>query len=200
MRNFFFAALLFFPLRPQAAEFCTKWAAPVRAGVLDHELIEEASGLAYSSRFQRLYHVNDSGDGPYFYQSSVSGRGTRRIEVLGFEPQDVEAMGLGPCGKGTCVFIGDIGAGNRIDITLIGNGVNLAKRLESACEPCRIMFDSATKNLLMHSTLAENALEKRHFQMKHHDELLEAYEYNPFVDTAEELGAAMKKYQKVLNI
>jgi class 3 adenylate cyclase len=46
------------------------------------------------------------------------------------------------------VVLGDLGEFRRVDFTLIGHGVNLAKRFESACEPFRILMGTTTHVLL----------------------------------------------------
>src|SRR3970282_324881 len=56
------------------------------AGALEQPHIDEASGIAVSSRFPgRLYHVNDSGSGPYFYVSDLNGGKTRAVRIEGFD-------------------------------------------------------------------------------------------------------------------
>jgi len=79
-------------------------------GQLDHSIINEASGLAVSSFEDRLYHINDSGDGPYFYQTDLTGKNTKKIEIENFVPVDVEDLAYGNClDNKNCLFIGDIG-------------------------------------------------------------------------------------------
>lgn len=91
-------------------------------GALDHTMLPEASGLAASRQYpDRLYHVNDSGDGPFFYLTDLRGKHTRRVRISGFEANgaDVEDISLGPCpGQRTCLFIGDIGDNLRLRPTL----------------------------------------------------------------------------------
>lgn len=84
----------------------------VEHGSLDVELIAEASGLAISqSKPHLLYHINDSGDGPYLYVTDQDGSNVRKITVSGFIPKDVEDLTLGTCpdGTGNCIYIADIG-------------------------------------------------------------------------------------------
>lgn len=88
---------------------CLAWEEPTLVGQLD-AMVPEASGLAVSRQFRRLYHINDSGDGGVFYISRKDGTQTRAVSVEGFKPFDVEEITLGPCSNGkTCLFIGDIG-------------------------------------------------------------------------------------------
>ncbi len=96
---------------PSEAAICKAWAAPQKIGVLDVAVIKEASGIAASRRFPgRLYHNNDSGDGPNIYVTDPAGRGTRTVTIAGFTPVDVEDIAVGPCAENaSCLYVGDIG-------------------------------------------------------------------------------------------
>ncbi|OFZ17203.1 MAG: hypothetical protein A2X86_01770 [Bdellovibrionales bacterium GWA2_49_15] len=93
------------------AQLCSQWSAPEKVGDLDITMIPEASGLAYSKIFpNRLYHNNDSGDGPFFYFTDLEGAKTQKIAVADFTPRDVEEVALGPCQTNeSCLFLADIG-------------------------------------------------------------------------------------------
>ncbi len=95
------------------AALCKHWSDGEKAGALDHLQIDEASGLAVSRRFPgRLYHVNDSGGGPYFYVSDLNGGKTRAVRIEGFEAfrSDFEDASIGGCFSGkSCFFIADTG-------------------------------------------------------------------------------------------
>ena len=122
---------------PASGQACA-WGAPVRSGQLDAALIDEASGLAVSSRFPgRLYHVNDSGDSGRFFVTDTRGAGTRVVDVAGFDPLDVEDLTLGPCGSvdGSCLFIADIGDNARVRDTLQVVRVPERERFENPAQP-----------------------------------------------------------------
>jgi hypothetical protein len=93
-------------------QLCKQWKDAVRIGELELEL-REASGMAVSRQFPgRVYHINDSGDTGKFYITGMDGKDTRGVSVMGFDPQDTEALSLGPCGsnrRGSCLYLGDIG-------------------------------------------------------------------------------------------
>lgn len=95
---------------PAAAGTCPTWGPAEPFGELDVKLVNEASGLDVSARYRdRLYHNNDSGDGLRFYVSGLKGQGTRAVEIAGDKPLDIEELSLGPCGRKTCLYLGDIG-------------------------------------------------------------------------------------------
>ncbi len=94
------------------AELCQNWGQAKRIGALDHNLIDEASGIEASQMFPgRLYHINDSGGGQYFYITDLNGKNTQKIKIEGkaSKKSDFEDIGLGRCFDKSCLFIGDIG-------------------------------------------------------------------------------------------
>lgn len=109
------ASVLTFLSTVHAAELCKQWGEPVKVGDLDGSTISETSGLAVSHVYQdRLYYVNDSGDGPYFYQGSRKGTPIKQIEVETSYPTDVEDLAYGNClGNQKCLVVGDIGDNKR---------------------------------------------------------------------------------------
>ncbi len=116
--------------------------------------------------------------------------------------RDLAALGSGeallPLRLGihtTRAFVGDLGGRERVDITVVGEGVNFAKRLEAACEPYRVLLSEATKE-----RLAGEALVPRWIQIKHHEEWIAAYEGHPNrdrEDKEEELAKALRKQEGV---
>ncbi len=93
------------------------------------------------------------------------------------------------------VYLGNLGFANRLDITLIGSTVNLAKRFEESGEILRIMlgantlralsghpegskFDPQASRLLP----AGCAIYERWMGIKHYEKLLVGYEIDPFQD------------------
>jgi class 3 adenylate cyclase len=77
------------------------------------------------------------------------------------------------------VYIGNIGNETRFDFTLIGDGVNFAARLESACEPFRIMIGAETRESL--SAWADACgLIPRYVRVKHSLQLVKAWQVDPF--------------------
>lgn len=97
-------------------------------------------------------------------------------------------------------YLGDMGSGQRIDFTVVGNGVNFAKRLEGACEMHSCLFGATTYDLVRGLGLAPEAITKRFIRIKHHSELVEAYEYDPFWERPELRRAALEGFRKCANI
>ena len=79
--RFIAAVILLFSLSLKA-QICKNWGEPFEIDQLDHTIINEASGIIKSQYKDRLYHVNDSGDGPYFYQTDLNGKSTQKIKVM----------------------------------------------------------------------------------------------------------------------
>jgi class 3 adenylate cyclase len=98
------------------------------------------------------------------------------------------------------VCLGDLGDANRIDFTVIGHGVNFAKRLETACENYRIMLSRDTKDQLSVGGCDTRFLHQRYVQVKHHTELLEAYEFDPLGGLEEEKFEAIRHYWSLIGV
>ena len=71
--------------------------------------LTEASGLAISRRTPgRLWTHNDSGQ-PMLVALDSRGAVAGQVRVSGARVEDWEAIAVGPCGAGSCIYIGDIG-------------------------------------------------------------------------------------------
>ena len=74
--------------------------------------LPEASGLAFSGGAAgRLWTHNDSSD-PVLFVLDTSGSVTGRVQLSGATVVDWEAVSVGPCPSGSCIFVGDIGDNN----------------------------------------------------------------------------------------
>lgn len=97
------------------------------------------------------------------------------------------------------VYLGNLGIKNHIEYALLGNGVNFAKRLENACNLYSIMISSTAWNIIKSSGLNLEGFKKKPIQIKHHDEMIEAYEYDPFYDCIDLKKQAIDFYRKYIN-
>lgn len=82
--------------------------------------LPEASGIAVSHRVPgRLWAHNDSGQ-PVLFALDTSGSVTGRVRLSGVAVEDWEAVAVGPCPGGSCVYVADIGdnAAERKRITI----------------------------------------------------------------------------------
>jgi len=80
------------------------------AGSLVHvPELPEGSGVAASQRSPgRFWAHNDSGE-PFVVALDSNGTVRGRVRVAGAKVDDWEAVAVGPCPAGSCVYIGDIG-------------------------------------------------------------------------------------------
>jgi hypothetical protein len=83
------------------------------------------------------------------------------------------------------VYVGDLGNARKLDLTVIGQGVNFAKRLESAAESDCIMIGKATRESLLRPPPFGTQLVQRLIQIKNVPDLIEAYECDPMQDDFE---------------
>ena len=109
----FIVFLSLFPTEASFGDLCRKWDGGKIRGQLDASHINEASGIAVSAKYPgRLYHINDSGGGPYFYTTGIAGGNLKKVKIEGFNRyrSDFEDISIGKCSGGnTCIFIADIG-------------------------------------------------------------------------------------------
>ena len=88
------------------------------------------------------------------------------------------------------VLSADMGDKKRIDVTLMGEGVILAQRLESACNPYKIMVGEGTRQNLSDDWKEKDLGCECLIQIKHSPEPIRAWQYNPFDHDSELLRQA----------
>ncbi len=90
--------------RSPAAPQCRPGSPPARISELP-----EASGIAASRRHPGIaWAHNDSGE-PVLFALNESGAAIGRVRLTGATVEDWEAIAVGPCPAGSCIYVGDIG-------------------------------------------------------------------------------------------
>jgi hypothetical protein len=82
--------------------------------------LPEASGLAMSRRSPNLlWSMNDSDD-PTVVALSTTGEMKGQVRVTGAAVRDWEALSVGPCPGGSCLYVGDVGddGAKRMQVTI----------------------------------------------------------------------------------
>ncbi|QDG53715.1 hypothetical protein FIV42_24115 [Persicimonas caeni] len=95
------------------AQTCVGFGQTKHTGNVEHDAIDEASGLAASWRHEGLYWLhNDSGDKPRLFLMAEDGAHVATVTLAGVDARDWEDVAVGPCDKGSeesCVYVADIG-------------------------------------------------------------------------------------------
>lgn len=79
-------------------------------GTLDNEALNEGSGIVASASTPGLYWaLNDSGNDADLFALTAEGHVRGAVRVSGAVNRDWEALGVGPCPEGACLYIGDTG-------------------------------------------------------------------------------------------
>ena len=97
------------------------------------------------------------------------------------------------------VCIGNMGDRYRFDFTAIGDGVVLANRFESACEPFKIIVGPKTFEAVSETLGNQERFYPRLVSIKHSDELMKSFEINPFEQTPQQLDYARTLYWRSIN-
>lgn len=96
-----------------ASNYCQEWSKAYQVGELDPQIINEASGLEWDKDFpQVLFHINDSGSGPYIHQTQRDGSYINKTKIKSLFSWDSEDVTIGLCpGQSSerCFYYGDIG-------------------------------------------------------------------------------------------
>ena len=96
------------------------------------------------------------------------------------------------------VTIGNMGTSFHMDFTMVGNGVNFANRLETACAPMRIMVSEATRAALVAQKYQDQIFDHVMIAIKHHTDLVPAYEVNPHKNTPEKVAIVQRHFMEHL--
>lgn len=95
---------------PAAPPPCDAWAAPRDVGTLADADRDEVSGVAPSVANPGVLWVHeDHGGDPAFYAVDYTGAALGTLTLDGATNEDWEAMALGACGDGDCLWVADVG-------------------------------------------------------------------------------------------
>ena len=121
-----------------------------------------------------------------------------RINSLPLDSGDVFPLRIGI--NSALICIGNMGDENRFDFTLHGDGVNMAQRFESACEPFKVTIGKSTYEALDEATRMGERFYQRYVPIKNAAALVEAYEVNPFEKDSIALDQARGRYWKSIGV
>lgn len=118
--------------------------APTKVGELPLKLVPESSGMAYEAQSERLFHINDSGDGAFVYTTNLKGTDAKKWSYDAKKPKDVEDLAIGPCEVAAlkqCLFVADMGDNSqkRPYITLILLELSDFSGAEKPLKPYRML-------------------------------------------------------------
>jgi len=110
---FLLSLLLFFSCGnedPTSYPTCDGYSSSLFLGSVEDGNLEEISGLVLSSKNKGiLWAHNDSGHTASVYALNSDRKIVLELILDGVEQNDWEDIALGPCDRGICIFIGDIG-------------------------------------------------------------------------------------------
>ena len=98
------------------------------------------------------------------------------------------------------VVIGNLGSDLQVDFSVVGQGVILANRLETACSPFRIMISEKARRLLVATGMPVNDLQAIQIGLKHQTDLMQAWEYDPFAKVTPEFKLAEQYYFRQIGL
>ena len=94
------------------AQICKDWGVAQNVGALERKLLSENSGMAFSNLVpDRIYHINDSGNGPYFLYTGARGENTQKVRILEYDAKnsDFEAISTALINGKKLLLVADIG-------------------------------------------------------------------------------------------
>lgn len=100
----------------------------------------------------------------------------------------------------TSVYFGDIGDEETWNLILMGPGVSLTQQLEESCDEFRVLMTATTRDLIRTFDPTSLTISRRFLQIRHHRELIEAYDADPFVKDAEAISKVLGQYREMVSI
>lgn len=118
----------------------------VQTGTLQDPALRESSGIIRSRTMPGvLFSINDSGNPPVIFATDTAGGARGRWRVPGVGNRDWEAVSIGPCPVGSCLYIGDTGDNQERRASVTIYRVREPQRLErfrGVPDPAPIDLDS----------------------------------------------------------
>ncbi len=114
---------------------------------------------------------------------AISIQKSRLLKNLSYADSKKPFYGLRIGINTTSAYIGDLGNPWRMSPIIIGAGINYAKRLENVCRSYCIMVGGATRDMI--GDISSYQPVKKLIRVKNHEDPFEAYEIDPFQDSAE---------------
>lgn len=100
----------------------------------------------------------------------------------------------------TSVFFGDLGDEESWNLILMGPGVGLTEQLEESCDEFRVLMTATSRDLIRTFDPSSVSISRRFLQIRHHRELIEAYDADPFVKDAESISKVLGQYREIVSI
>jgi len=100
----------------------------------------------------------------------------------------------------TSVYFGDIGDDETWNLILMGPGVALTEQLEESCDEFRILMTATSRDLIRTFDPSSVTISRRFLQIRHHKELIEAYDADPFIQDAESVTKVLGHYRELVSI
>ncbi|HEU5170920.1 MAG TPA: hypothetical protein VFU46_10295 [Gemmatimonadales bacterium] len=80
-----------------------------RTGAFEDPELTESSGVAVSRRHPGVLWTHNDGGQPMLFATDTAGTALARVKLTGAKVDDAEDIAVGPCGRGTCVYLADTG-------------------------------------------------------------------------------------------
>ena len=97
---------------PAECGLCAAYAEPTEVGTVNVSGLDALSGVAVSRTQPDIMLAHNDHDRPVVYALDFQGLEHARFTLDDAAANDIEDIAVGPCGAGTCVYLGDIGDNN----------------------------------------------------------------------------------------
>ena len=98
------------------------------------------------------------------------------------------------------VSVGNLGGQTLVDFTMVGSGVNFARRLQTACSPFKMIVSKLCRDQLVKSGVSPALFSDIAIAVKHHANLVQACECDPFYERPQLLKVAETFYLDQLGV